>query len=212
MAGGAGAVGYPRGLEAGPLGWTSGIGALLLGAACFGCAGVGVEFDSAEDFSGYRTWAWLPRLETAPDPYGASREELGAEIERRTEQALAERGFVRVADDAQADFFVTYHVEIFIEVVFVDEIQAEQSVASMNDSPSYGVTGMETRQRIYERGHLVIDIADGEERQLVWRGSTSSKYRGSWKPHARAAVFGILERFPPERSRASAGSGAELGS
>lgn len=192
--------------------WTSRIGALLFAAACFGCVGVGVEFDSAEDFSSYRTWAWLPRLEAAPDPFGATREELAAEIERRTEQALAERGFVRVGDEAQADFFVTYHVEIFIEVVFVDEIQAEQHVASMNDSPSYGVTAMETRQRIYERGHLVIDIADGDERQLVWRGSTSSKYRGSWKPHARAAVFEILERFPPERPTASSGSGAAVGS
>jgi hypothetical protein len=205
-------VGYPDRLEAGPLGWTSRIGALLLGAACFGCAGVGVEYDSAEDFSGYRTWAWLPRLETAPDPYGESREELAAEIEQRTEQALAERGFVRAGDEARADFFVTYHFEIFIEVVLVDEMQAEQHVASMNDSPSYGVTGMETRPRIYQRGHLVIDIADGDERQLVWRGSTSSKYRGSWKPHARAAVFGILERFPPERSTASSASGAGVGS
>jgi hypothetical protein len=192
--------------------WTSSIGALLLGVTCFGCTGVGVEFDSAEDFSTYRTWAWLPRLEPAPDPFGAVREDLAAEIALRTEEALAERGFVRVGDEAQADFFVTYHVEIFTEVVFVDETPAEQHVASMNDSPSYGVTAMEVRQRIYERGHLVIDIADGEARQLVWRGSTGSKYRGSWTPHARAAVFGILERFPPEHSVSRSARGGEAGS
>lgn len=187
------------------MGWTRRIAAVVLAAWCSGCTGlgVGVEFDPSEDFSSYRTWAWMPRLEPAPDPFEPTPEALSEEIVMRTEEALAERGFVR-ADSADADFFVTYHVEIHTEIHIDTETPAEQYVGSFNDSPSYGVTKTTQRRRVYERGHLVIDVAAAEGRQLVWRGSAESKYRGSWKPHARAAVFEILGRFPPDRSVAGA--------
>lgn len=172
-------------------------GVLLVAVLWSGCAGVGVEYDPVEDFSAYRTWAWLPRREPAPAVVADVDEALREEIERRTEEALAGRGYRRVEDEARADFFVTYHVEIVTEVMILHETSAEQYLDSLNDSPSYGVTTMEPRRRVYERGHLVIDVAEGEDRQLVWRGSTESKYRGSWVPHARDAVFSILERFPP---------------
>lgn len=183
--------------------WTGWIGALLLAAACGGCAGVGVDFDAAEDFSSYRTWAWLPRLEAPPEPYATGPEGLAEEIELRTQQALAAQGFDRVEVEEEPDFFVTYHVEIHTEIVTVHEQQAQQTLQSSTESPSSGVTRSELRRRIYQRGHLVIDVADGDDRQLVWRGETESKYRGSWKPHARGAVFKILEQFPPEPAVAS---------
>ncbi|MGI9591961.1 MAG: DUF4136 domain-containing protein [Myxococcota bacterium] len=170
---------------------------LLIALGCSACAKVGVEFDPGQDFTGFQRWAWLPRLEAPPSTQLAVPDGLVAEIEARVEHALAERGFQRVSEE-QADFFVTYHVEVFTDVVFVQETPPEQHVASLNNSPSYGVTTMEHHQRVYERGRLVIDVADSTDRQLVWRGSTESKYRGSWKPHAGDAVLDILERFPPE--------------
>jgi hypothetical protein len=193
------------------LGWMSRIAALLLAVCCSACAGVGVEFDPSEDFSSYRKWAWLPRLEPPVHPLAPSPEGLPEEIESRTEEFLAARGFVRV-DEEEADFFVTYHVVVHVEIVILSETNAEQFVASMNDSPSYGVTRSETRRRVYQRGQLVIDVVEGDDRQLVWRGSTESKYRGSWKPHARAAVFDILDRLPPEGPDAEASRGLEAGS
>jgi hypothetical protein len=193
------------------LGWTTRIGALLLAVCCSACAGVGVEFDPDEDFASYERWAWLPRLEPPIQPLALTPEGLSEEIERRTEEFLTTRGFVRVDED-EADFFVTYHVVVRTEIVILSETNAEQHVSSMNDSPSYGVTRSEMRQRVYQRGELVIDVVEGEDRQLVWRGSTGSKYRGSWKPHARAAVTNILERFPPERPEADARHALEAGS
>jgi hypothetical protein len=204
-------VRYIAPTEAGPLGWTSRIGALLLAVCCSACAGVGVEFDPQEDFASYRRWAWLPRLEAPIRPLAPTPDGLTEEIESRTEEFLAARGFVRV-DEEEADFFVTYHVVVHVEIVILSETNAEQHVASMNDSPSYGVTRSETRRRVYQRGHLVIDVVEGDDRQLVWRGETESKYRGSWKPHARTAVMNILERFPPESSDAEPSRALEAGS
>jgi hypothetical protein len=182
---------------------------LLLALATGGCTAVGVEFAEDEDFSGYRTWAWLPRLEPPDDPFAEEADVLALELERQTEAALARRGFERI-EEGEADFYVTYHLELTKEIVYSNETQPEQLVSSLNEGPSYAVTGSKKRKRVYERGHLVIDVADGEDRQLVWRGTTESKYRGSWKPHARAAVFGILDHFPPEAdtARAEAEDGA----
>lgn len=168
---------------------------------------VGVEFDRAEDFSGYHTWEWLPRNQPALRVRGSSAAGLHDLIVARVEHELTEAGFVPADTGAGADppdFFITYHAEIQREWVVTTESSATQFVPSLSQSPSYDVGRSEKQVSVFERAHLVIDVADGRQRQLVWRGHAEGRVRGSFRPHLGGAVEEILDRFPPAADRALA--------
>jgi hypothetical protein len=173
------------------------LASLLLLAACVGCsAKLGVEFDPQEDFAGYRTWAWLPRQPAPPRGRGVHDPALDALIRQRVERELAARGYDQVVGDSP-DFYVTYSVQIERQARLHSEQHADQMLFSHHNTPSYIVSGGARRVRIYEESTLVIDVADGKERQLVWRGIRTERVRGSFQPHAGAAVAEILDSFPP---------------
>ena len=91
---------------------------LLLAVTCIACVSrIDVEFDEAEDFSGYRTWAWLPRAQTEPMlSYRRPEPVLEALIVEGIERELDARGFPR-AEGQPPDFFVTYHLRVKRELV-----------------------------------------------------------------------------------------------
>lgn len=180
------------------------LASVLLAAWSAGCASsVGVEFDPAEDFSHYETWQWLPRLEP---PLGAPprrddplRETVAALVERE----LDSRGYRRAEGDSP-DFFVTLHLEVQREVKVTWETPAKQSVHSLHSGPSYEVQSQQRVVRVFETAELAIDLADGLDRQLVWRGTVNRRVRGELGTELEAEVGRILERFPPSVSGSDA--------
>jgi hypothetical protein len=58
------------------------------------------------------------------------------------------------------------------------------------------VQGSEKRVVTYEKVRLVVDVADGRERQLVWRGRTERRDRGTVDRHLDDVVAAIFEHFP----------------
>jgi hypothetical protein len=166
-------------------------------AACLACAtGATVEFDPQEDFSGYRSWEWLPRAAETGKGRQPGDPELEALIRGSIERELDARGYLRATADPP-DFYVTYHVQTTREVKVSTEAPADQTLSSHHQSPSYVITKSERVVRIYERGTLAIDLAEGRDRQLVWRGTETRRARQSFKPEVEAAVAEILDRFPP---------------
>ena len=173
----------------------------VLAAAGLGCAtSVRVDFDPQEDFASYRTWAWLPRGFEVPardvDP------ELDALLRGAIERELAARGYAQ-AGDLTPDFLVTYHLQLRSQLVRAIETPAMQTLSSPHREGGYEVTKSEQRLQPYELGILVLDVAEGRERQLVWRGIGTRRVRTSFKRRAEAVVSDIIEAFPPGRGSGS---------
>ncbi|MDJ0847753.1 MAG: DUF4136 domain-containing protein [Myxococcota bacterium] len=174
--------------------WLAAMGA----ATCIGCAArLGVEFDPAEDFTDYQSWAWLERRSptlavTGADPFG-----LPELIEEEVERALDERGFVRTRDGEEPDFFVTYHGEVRRELDEAITASASQYLSSLHSTPSYVVSAPDKRYQIYDRSRLVMDVVEGREKQLVWRGSWEMRVRGEFRGKVSGVVDRIFADFPP---------------
>ena len=180
----------------------------ILVAAWLACAtGAKVEFDAQEDFSRYRSWEWLPLGAEAGEARHLDDPELGALVRGSIERELGARGYLRAEGDPP-DFYVTYHLQILREVEVSTETPAAQMLSSHHQSPSYVVSSSQQVVRVYERGTLVIDVADGRQRQLVWRGTETRRARHSFEPQLDAAVADILERFPPEAHSRPGGDGS----
>ncbi len=172
--------------------------ALLVTALCGGCAAkLGVEFDEGEDFASYESWAWLERKRAAIKLEGVPPDGLQDLIEREVERALGERGYVRAGEGDEPDFFVTYHARVEREVELGTVETASRYVASMHSTPSYVVSAPERTFQIYDRSLLVMDVAEGRDRQLVWRGRWDMRVRGEFRGQVPRAVDRILGRFPP---------------
>ncbi len=176
----------------------SGLIVLFLAAAWTACATpAAVEFDPQQDFSRYRTWAWLPLAQEAREARRVDDRELDALVRSCLDRELGARGY-RQAEGQPPDFYVSYRVEVVRQIEIHTETPASQTLWSYHQSPSYVITASERRVRVYEKGTLAVEIADGRQRRPVWRGVETRRVRQSIKPQVAAAVANILEHFPPE--------------
>ena len=173
-------------------------GAILAPFFFVGCATPVIEVAPDEDFSGYETWGWLPRLD-ASDTDLHERSELRDGIRRQVERSLADLGYRR-ATGRGPDFYVTYHLELRSEMIVRRETPPEQNLESFQQEGSFDVTRTTTHLARYETATLAIDVAEGRERQLVWRGRLEKRVRGSFEPHVEGVVAAVLERFPARPS------------
>jgi hypothetical protein len=167
-----------------------------------GCAQpVRVSFDAHEDFGAYRTWAWLPQSWPVPAVARQVAPELDAMLRTSIERELAARGYKPAAEDRSPDFFVTYHLELRTQLVLMNETPAAQTLPTFHggrgDVGAYEVGITEQHLVVYEIGLLGLDVADGHERQLVWRGIGRRRARDSFSDVADDTVAEILEHFPP---------------
>jgi hypothetical protein len=171
---------------------------VLVAAAALGCATrVRVDFDPREDFSGYRTWAWLPRSFEVAATRGRVDSELDALLRAAVERELAARGY-EPAGEAPPDFLVTYHLRVQLQLVRGIETPAMQRLTSPTREGGFDVVASRPTLRPYERATLVLDVADGREHQLVWRGIGTRRVRNSFRTRAEAVVAEIFEAFPPD--------------
>lgn len=174
-------------------------GAIVGLLSCVGCAIPVIEIAPDEDFSGYETWGWLPRLEASDTDLHESAE-LRDRIRRQVERSLANLGYRKVTGRVP-DFYVTYHLKLRSELVVRRETPAEQNLETFQQEGSFDVTRTTTHIARYETANLAVDVAEGQERQLVWRGRLEKRVRGSFAPHVEGAVAAVLERFPSRPPR-----------
>ncbi len=177
--------------------------AAVLALAASGCVGFAVnsDFDPHADFSGYRSWYWLP-----PSPTGDPRIDndlVAGRIRRAVERSLAARGYAKTST-GEGSFGVGYHgfIQAKVDIQTIDRYYG-YGPGWGRYGAGYGGVATETYVDQYDEGTLIIDIVDRSSQKLVWRGSTSARIRESDTPAERdertqAAVDAILAEFPPQ--------------
>jgi hypothetical protein len=168
------------------------IGLLVLVAAAFvGCSTITttVDYDKSEDFSKYRTYGWMGT--------GNLRNDL---VEKRivaaVDQQLAAKGLTK---SDNPDVLVAVH----------GRLGKETQITAYNTGWGYGYRrgGMGVTTATAKEipvGTLIVDLVDGKDKDLVWRGTASSTIEASDSPDAREkkiqeAVQKILENYPPKK-------------
>jgi len=170
------------------------LAAILVAALAAGCAtSMDVSFDPTQDFSRYRTWAWLPNAQSVnalPD----EEKTLATLTPRVVAEELRRRGLVHV--DGDADLLVGYALRVERHLVTVNETGAHQLLASHHHSPSYLIQSTQARIEIYDHGHLQIVMTDGQREHRIWRGELWARRRGTFSNHLPDAVSRLLAEFP----------------
>lgn len=163
-----------------------------------------VDFDSAVDFSGYRTFAFISEhpLMTEMDSAGAS-PLLEGRLMRITEEALEAKGFRKVANPETADFAVGFTVgsRDKIRVNSYPEPYRPYYGGWGWGGPYFaGASNVDVQQ--YTEGTLAIDIYDVTEHKPAWHGVATKRITDSMRRNpddsVSEVVNEILTSFPPQ--------------
>ena len=155
--------------------------------------------DPAQNFSNYRTYAWM-----ADEPMMAPPDQLlrvsplnRQRIVVAIDDEMRAKGFQKVAARGTADFVVSYTVGARDRI---DVQSYPEPYAGMWHwgSPYFG---RDVDVRMYTEGTLAIDIFDRNTHQPVWHGWGSKRITAHDVKHAAEqippAVKEILKDFPP---------------
>ncbi len=170
------------------------LGGAILAAALGGCSTleISTDYDTAADFSGLSTYAWMAPRETPADPR-IDNTLLEKRIHRAVDAELAAKGYTKTW--GETDFLVSYHAGI----------EGKLDVAVMNNYYGYrrgwGPSDVWVSQ--YDQGTLLLDVVAPETKELMWRGTASdvidpSASAEQREENLREAVRRMLENFPPK--------------
>jgi hypothetical protein len=169
---------------------------LLLSACASAPVGYS-DFDIETDFSGYRSFAWVPSntlVAATPDPLNPA---LEPTLKTEVRAYLTGRGFRYVENPADADFVIGFQVGSTPTVrttAFTDNYRQVRIIGTSRTAEVVSQTG--------EEGGLIIDIFDADSGQKKWMGWSLTEItmadRMNLTPLARQLADVILQHFPPE--------------
>ena len=166
--------------------------AVLLTSTACSTLRVGSDYDRSATFSGYHTYAWLPREHSV-----ASNPLVARHAHEAIDAILRSKGYTPVDDPANADFTVDFTVGSR------DRIDVQSYPMAYRGPWHWGLGyyGSDLDVRQYREGTLGIDIFDGRTHQPVWTGwarkaLTQADLERSEGP-IREAAAAVLQRFPP---------------
>lgn len=178
---------------------------LSLGACASGFQAT-YDHDPAQDFSGYKTYAWISEhpmivgsTDRIPSPLLESR------IMQAIEDGMSVRGYSKAANAESADFTLSFTVGSRQEIK-VDSYPAAYGGYGYPrgwgwGGPYYGM-GTETTVRQYQKGMLALDVFDVSEHRPVFHAvatkSITDSDRKKLDETVQAAVDAILQGFPPQ--------------
>jgi Domain of unknown function (DUF4136) len=147
---------------------------------------VEVEYDHAADFAAYKTYAWAPFQDPAPNPADHIR------VTRAVEHELEAKGFMKVSPD-EASAFVRYQSRVDKKIV---------STPSQSESPYQQPSDKRTMVSFgkVKVGTLVLELWDGHTKDMVWQARES----GPEPPADRMeeaiskSVKRLLGEYPPK--------------
>jgi hypothetical protein len=184
---------------------TTGVLSLFLLTAC-NTLTVQSDYETTFDFPSLKTYAWLEGQSPGKD-IRINNSLIINRVMNAVNSNLQSRGY-QLVDKDKADFHVTWFGSIENRIR-QETINTFYGVIGY-DSRSWGYRsywpGARTYTFEYQRGTLIIDIADRKSKQLVWRGTSQDYLRENETPEQITAdinrrVNAILERFPPDRVR-----------
>lgn len=158
---------------------------LLLAAGPASAQEVKLDYDKDTDFSSYKSFAWSPAQQPAPNPANHIR------ITRAVEAGLTGKGLTK-STDGKPDAFLMYHGRVGDKV----------KVTGRSEGGYWEPTNLRTVVDVgkVKEGTLVLEIYDARTRDVVWRGvATSVGLRPDrTEEEIKAAVQKLLEDYPPK--------------
>jgi len=159
---------------------------------------VSQDYDSATDFSVYRTYDWYPGERPPSGNVHLDSPLLEQRVIDAVDRALAARGYVKFEDESP-----NFHVNYFFTVE--TRLQSSGMDYRVGTYGRHGgaSVGSGDRLREVDEATLVIDILDAESGDLAWRGTRSRRVKlGATPEHTTQliddAVTAILTQFPPQ--------------
>ncbi|MHA6492415.1 DUF4136 domain-containing protein [Pseudomonas borbori] len=163
------------------------------------------DYDPNRDFAAYRSWSWHePAVQYKPEDPRVSSDLTGQRIRTAVAEQLDQRDLRPATAGAAGDL----KVQVWL---IVDDRQQQVSThfgGGWGDPWGGGFWGgpshVETRTLDYQVGTLQIDLLDGKDGKLVWRGSAEQVIRQQQPTPAereaaiRATVIDILSQYPPQ--------------
>ncbi|WP_445939113.1 DUF4136 domain-containing protein [Pseudomonas sp.] len=162
------------------------------------------DFDPSRDFAAYHSWSWQePGVQYKPDDPRINSDLTGQRIRSAVSEQLDLRGLRPAAANTAGDL----KVQVWM---IVDNRQQQVSThfgggwgepwgGGFWGGPSY----VETRTLDYQVGTLQIDLLDGKDGKLVWRGSAEQVLRSRQpspserEASIRSTVAEVLSQYPP---------------
>ncbi len=183
-----------------------GVWVILIVATLWACTTIRVtsDFDPSADFSGLRTYAWIPGPQERTGDPRIDNPLLDSRIRETVDRQLAAQGYQKQRS-GRPDFWIGYHAAI----------KSKMSIDVINDyyhyprgwgwgyGAAYAPSGATTYVHEYEEGTLILDVVNPQTSELIWRGSADAEVNRRAKPEERQKKLGkavqkILSRFPPD--------------
>ena len=162
------------------------------------------DFDTQRDFAGYRSWSWKePGVQFQPNDPRLQSDLTEQRIRQAVAGQLEQRGLRPAAAGRTADI----NIQTWLIVENRQQLVSTQYGGGWG-GPWGGYWGAapinnETRSVDYQVTTLQIDVLDGKDGKLVWRGSTEQILNDSPDNPAardtaiRTTVAKILSQYPP---------------
>ena len=166
--------------------------ALCLAITLGGCSSFSVrtDYDDEVDFAALKSFAWVDPPDSAQASPFADNDLLRKRVRQAAARVLNGKGY-REAEEADADFLVTFHVTI------QDRVYAHNNYGYAYTHRGWG--GGWNYTTSLKEGTLILDLMLAGERRLIWRGwrNNAVPTPDTEGPKIQVAVEKILERFPP---------------
>ncbi|MCF6269581.1 MAG: DUF4136 domain-containing protein [Melioribacteraceae bacterium] len=173
---------------------------LVIGLLSFwGCASMSttMDYDPNTDFSKYKTYSWFDGEMPADDALSAN-PLAKKRVVSSIDSYLASKGYTSASSDV--DFVVIVHAGTKEKMQINNYGYGGYGYGMYGRGwgPGYGPS--QTDVTYYDETTLVIDIADADKKELVWRGTGTGIIRGKLTDEERDEVIAtILANFPPKK-------------
>lgn len=161
--------------------------ALLAIVTTVAAQSISFDFDRTVNFSGFRTYTWVPGTEVT-DEFNNAR------IMDAVNRQLALKRLVRVGGPARADLLVAYHAAF----------ERDLRITGFSDGfgPYRFGRNVSARTEDILTGTLVVDLIDGRTNRIVWRGIATKEIDPKANPDKRdrninKAAARLFQNYPP---------------
>jgi hypothetical protein len=150
------------------------------------------DYEKGTNFSAYKTYGWHP-IERSIE----LNDLLISRVKDAVNRELELKGFILAPE--QPDFSIAIHFATRQKLDITDWGYATGGY--WDRGYGFGLGGR-LSSSYYEEGTLMIDMVDGAENKLVWRGTATDIIAPGMSPEERtkeinSAVLLILQKFPP---------------
>ncbi|WP_339789540.1 DUF4136 domain-containing protein [uncultured Imperialibacter sp.] len=166
---------------------------LVLSLALNGCATrVSTSFDRQADFNRYKTFCWLQGCEfTFTGPGYMNDSAVVSNLKNAIIKEMEEKGFVYDAENP--DLLLDFHVTVENRQTNVYRFEEDRflQLDPVDQSDVY----------YFLEGTLIMDIADRETGQMIWRSSASRYLELNpemTEKNLRRGIGIVLKKFPPK--------------